>query len=78
MTAPPDKLDPLLAPETRLASFVLRFVCDRAASDGAGPLADWHGVLRHVQSNRELHFTRWEEAVAFISQHVDLHAQRDT
>ena len=79
MTPAPDNPNLTSTPETRLVSFVLRFVCDQAPAAGApagGPAGEWHGLLRHVQSNTETHFTRWEDAVAFISQHVDLAPDR--
>lgn len=72
MAHAPDNLDALTAPETHLVSFVLRFVCDGPAGPQPAPAAGWHGVLRHVQTSAELHFTRWEEAVAFMAQHVRL------
>lgn len=77
MAHAPDNLDALTAPETHLVSFVLRFVSDGPPDPGQGPAAGWHGLLRHVQTNAELHFTRWEEAVAFLARHVDLTAGRD-
>ncbi|MCX6029460.1 MAG: hypothetical protein NT169_09185 [Chloroflexi bacterium] len=61
--------------ETRLDSFVLRFVHDvrAAAADGPPRLAPpWHGLIRHVQSNRERTFTRWPDALAFIGEFVVL------
>jgi len=36
------------------------------------PAARWHGVVRHVQSNEELHFIRWADAVAFIERFARL------
>jgi hypothetical protein len=48
-------------------SFVVRFVYD-GAPDAAGA---WHGVVRHVQSEAERYFSRWEDAVAFIARYVD-------
>jgi hypothetical protein len=77
MAHAPDNLTPLAAPETHLVSFVLRFVCEGLANLADKPAGEWHGVLRHVQSNTELHFTRWEDAVAFIAQHVELNARRE-
>lgn len=52
--------------EPNLDSFVLRFV--RGAEAGPG----WHGVIRHVQSNRERAFNRWGDAVSFINDFVCL------
>ena len=56
--------------DTQLASFVVRFVYE--AAPAAGPARDWHGVIRHVQSDAERYFTRWEEAVAFMAAYVQL------
>ena len=61
--------------EANLISFVLRFVADQPTDDssgemGAPPPSTWRGVIRHVQSNKERHFSRWADAVAFISQFV--------
>lgn len=56
--------------DANLTSFVLRFVSEPAADDQAAE--PWHGVIRHVQTNQERHFTRWAEAVAFIEQYVEL------
>ncbi len=59
--------------QTSLVSFVLRFVLDEPPSSGAmRSLPRWHGVIRHVQTNEEVHFARWKEAVAFIEQYVKL------
>jgi hypothetical protein len=59
-----------MSPETGVVSFVLRFVYDEPPSESALPVAGWHGVIRHVQSDSERHFTRWTDAVAFIDQFV--------
>lgn len=77
MTTSSGNLESLAAPETHLVSFVVRFVCDQPVAGPTQPATEWRGILRHVQSDAELHFTRWEEAVAFIAQHVRLDAQRD-
>jgi hypothetical protein len=63
----------------RVESFVLRFVAD-APSDAASleastspnpvPPARWHGVVVHVQTNQEKHFTNIADAVAFIARYV--------
>jgi hypothetical protein len=61
-----------MTPDTNLVSFVLRFVCDPPTVEPSGLVTNWHGMIRHVQSNTEQHFTRWAEAEAFIQQHVQL------
>ncbi len=58
--------------ETKLVSFVVRFVCDQPPGDPPGPADDWHGLIRHVQSNEELHFVNWADAVAFIQRYVNV------
>ena len=66
------------AEETRLDSFVLRFVQDVRAAADDGPLrfaAPWRGLIRHVQSNRARAFTRWPDALAFIGEFVVLHEE---
>jgi hypothetical protein len=67
-----------LNPEPKLVSFVLRFVYDEP-SDAAAPgehgehgAQGWYGIVRHVQSNSERHFTSWEDVSAFVAQYVDL------
>ncbi|MBI5300570.1 MAG: hypothetical protein HY868_00420 [Chloroflexi bacterium] len=54
----------------RVESFVLRFVHD-TPDDGASPDAHaWRGVVVHVQSNTEINFTDFADAVAFIARYV--------
>jgi hypothetical protein len=59
-------------PESKLVSFVLRFVYEEGAEEPAIPASGWYSVVRHVQSDTERHLTRWEDIVAFIGQYVDL------
>lgn len=56
--------------ETTIASFVLRFTQEYAPEDRGR--AAWRGVVRHVQSDQEIHFTRVADALAFISRYVQL------
>jgi len=70
MTPPNPENSP--PPETQLTSFVLRFIYEEPPTLPLAPVAEWRGVLRHVQSNTEIQFTRWEEAAAFIAQYVRL------
>ena len=62
-------------PEPKLVSFVLRFVYDEPsehATPGEHGAQGWYGIVRHVQSNSERHFTSWEDVSAFVAQYVDL------
>ena len=63
-----------MGPEANLVSFVLRFVSDQTTdpSEAAVSASSWHGLIRHVQTNEERTFTRWTDAVAFISRYVDI------
>lgn len=62
-----------------ISSFVIRFV-----HPGAGPLADpseggvfpYRGAIRHIQSDQEITFTRWEDAVDFIQRFVPLELEK--
>lgn len=64
--------------ETKIASFVVRFVQEADADDGEGAAAagqlaaPWRGVIRHVQSREEVRFTEMEEALAFMGRYVAL------
>lgn len=64
----------------RVESFVLRFVAD-ASTDATGEAPSspdqtssvrWHGVVVHVQTNQEKHFTNIADAVAFIARYVPI------
>ncbi len=59
-------------PESKLVSFVLRFVYEEGADEPSTPPPGWYSVVRHVQSDTERHLTRWEDITAFIGQYVDL------
>jgi hypothetical protein len=63
------QLEPTVSGENNLDSFVLRFVRE---ADDAPRLIAWHGVIRHVQSNRERAFNRWTDAVSFINEFVEI------
>ena len=50
-------------------SFVIRFVLEESQpADQAG----YRGVIRHVQTDEELGFTSWKEAVHFIKKFVPI------
>lgn len=57
--------------ETIIASFILRFTREHDAE--ASPSGTWwRGVVRHVQTSEDTHFTRMEDALAFITRYVDI------
>jgi len=60
-------MDDKFSPE--IASFMIRFVQDQRREPGG---MGYRGVVRHVQTGRELIFTCWEEAEAFIQQIIPL------
>lgn len=56
-----------------ISSFVIRFVQADAANPNTGsPPRATRGVIRHVQSDREIAFSRWQEALDFIQSFVTL------
>ena len=57
-------------PKTTIASFVLRFTQEMTSD--TEPTRPWRAVIRHVQSDEEVHFTHMQEALAFVARYVDL------
>ena len=53
-----------------ITSFVIRFIHSPASE--APTRLEYRGSIRHVQTNREINFTRWAEAVDFIQNFVSL------
>lgn len=58
--------------ETNVDSFVLRFVREAPVIEARPDGLTWHGMVRHVQTNRERAFVRWTDALSFICEFVDL------
>jgi hypothetical protein len=58
--------------EARVTSFVVRFVYEEEHDPNHDEAGHWYSVVRHVQSNTEKRFTRWEDVVLFLRQYVDL------
>ncbi|MCA9971620.1 MAG: hypothetical protein KC425_15455 [Anaerolineales bacterium] len=50
--------------ETAVTSFLIRFTQEPQET------ADWRGLIRHVQTNEELYFTRMADALAFMATYV--------
>jgi hypothetical protein len=62
-----------MALETNVTSFVMRFMQERVTDHTTDPpQTDWRGFIRHVQTNNDLHFTDFADAVAFIACYVEL------
>jgi hypothetical protein len=56
-------------PTPSITSFVIRFVMDETLPDkNAQPC--YRGAIRHIQSEAEINFHNWEDAVAFIQRYV--------
>ena len=56
-----------------ISSFVIRFVLKEAQDNLANAnLPTYRGSIRHIQSDEELNFYLWEDAVEFIRRYVPL------
>lgn len=56
-----------------ISSFVIRFVqSDAPAPETGSPPRAMRGIIRHIQSDREIAFSRWQEALDFIQSYVTL------
>ena len=58
-----------------ITSFIIRFVHAEQAETATETPAPYRGSIRHIQSDREFIFIRWEDAVEFIRQFVPLEAE---
>ncbi|MDX1615022.1 MAG: hypothetical protein R3300_11985 [Candidatus Promineifilaceae bacterium] len=63
--------------ETTVNSFVVRFVQEAALPPEQDPAA-WRGVIRHVQSKTELHFTNFHDAVTFMSRFLEFKEEQQS
>ena len=59
-----------------ISSFVIRFVMNEAQEtvDELGQPA-YRGSIRHIQSDEELNFHLWEDAIEFIRRYVPLETE---
>jgi len=62
-------------PPPLISSFVIRFVVDSAFNTKAN--ASYRGSIRHIQSDEELSFSSWDDAVTFMRQYVPLETDLD-
>jgi len=59
--------------ETDVDSFIVRFIQEKSQTNGP-PASPWRGIIRHVQSKEEIHFTQIEDALRFVANYVELAA----
>jgi hypothetical protein len=62
-------------PPPIISSFVIRFVVDHTSDSFPHP-PTYHGSIRHIQSDEELNFSSWDEAVLFIRRFVPLEDEK--
>jgi hypothetical protein len=53
-----------------ISSFIIRFVCPEPSTESSADDRIYHGMIRHIQSNQEMAFSQWKDAVAFIQSFV--------
>ena len=56
-----------------ISSFVIRFVVE-PAPEQVEPQQPYRGAIRHIQTDEELTFSRWEDVENFIRRFVPLEA----
>lgn len=56
-----------------ISSFVIRFVLHEVQEETTVP--SYRGSIRHIQSDEELHFHLWEDAVDFIRRYVPIETE---
>ena len=58
-----------------ITSFVIRFVIDESSRVDNEAQPCYRGAIRHIQTDEELNFNTWKDAVAFIQRYVVLEAE---
>ena len=53
-----------------ITSFVIRFVVDESSRTDNEAQPCYRGAIRHIQTDEELNFNTWKDAVAFIQRYV--------
>ena len=57
-------------PPPNITSFIIRFIHpDPAVQPGA---REFRGAIRHIQTDEEISFTRWEDALEFMKRYVPI------
>lgn len=60
-----------------ISSFVIRFVMNEAQDELVDSIRyPYRGSIRHIQSEEEINFHLWDDAVAFIRRYVPLDGEK--
>jgi hypothetical protein len=54
----------------KIVSFVIRFVQEQPAQAPGG--IAYRGTIRHIQSDQEMAFTCWDDAMVFMQKYVPI------
>jgi len=60
-------------PYPNISSFVIRFVLDHSIENNSQPI--YRGSIRHVQTDIEIGFIHWEDAVTFMQRYVPINIE---
>jgi hypothetical protein len=55
-------------PLPSITSFIIRFVEDTPPPPASG--VRYRGLIRHIQSDQELSFVHWQDALSFMANYV--------
>ena len=61
----------VVMPGTEVDSFVVRFA-KKPDSQECSQSISWYGLIRHIQSDRQLRFTNIKDALSFMAGFVQL------
>jgi hypothetical protein len=53
-----------------ITSFMIRFI-EEGPTDSAGEPV-YRGFIRHIQTDKEIVFTRWQDAMTFMEKYVSI------
>ncbi len=59
-----------------ISSFVIRFVVEAVPANSEDQPV-YRGAIRHIQSDEEMNFNAWEDAVEFIRRYVPLDSENN-
>lgn len=53
-----------------ISSFLIRFIQETPSAEKSS--IPYRGFIRHIQTDSEISFTRWDDAITFIQKYVPL------